>query len=190
MNKVVKFSFDDKQVQTVIYADKPAFVAVDIARALGYKNERDAIKKHCKPLIRLDCRETRQLGFGFKPKGIGLIHEPDVFRLIMHSKLESAERFQDWVFEDVMPSLRQQGYYGEKPKAPKAPDDIAAHVKGLICDGASGEQVMNVVSGFATDSETVGKVGSRLLTQRKRDKKQVKQLVEEVAERFQLKLFE
>lgn len=45
MNKVVKFSFDDKQVQTVIYADKPAFVAVDIARALGYKNERDAIKK-------------------------------------------------------------------------------------------------------------------------------------------------
>lgn len=187
MNKVVKFSFDNKQVQTVVYANKPAFVAVDVAVALGYKNPSKALKDHCKYLININYNESLELGFVGRIKGVGLIHEPDVFRLIMHSKLESAERFQDWVFEDVLPSLRQQGYYGEKPKTP---DDIAAHVKGLICDGASGEQVMNVVSGFATDSETVGKVGSRLLTQRKRDKKQVKQLVEEVAERFQLKLFE
>lgn len=66
---------------------------------------------------------------------------------------------------------------------------MAAHVKGLIYDGASGEQVMNAVSSFAADSETVGKVGSRLLMQRKRDKKQVKQLIKEVNERFQLQLF-
>lgn len=186
MNKVVKFSFDDKQVQTVVYANKPAFVAVDVAVALGYRNEHDAIKKHCKSLIKLDSRKTRELGFGFKPKGVGLIYEPDVFRLIMHSKLESAERFQDWVFEEVLPSIRQNGYYGEKPKTP---DDMAAHVKGLIYDGASGEQVINAVSSFAADSETVGKVGSRLLTQRKRDKKQVKQLIKEVNESFQLQLF-
>ncbi|EIQ1720148.1 hypothetical protein MLW75_08550 [Escherichia coli] len=186
MNKVVKFSFDDKQVQTVIYADKPAFVAMDVARALGYTTPQDAVKKHCKSLIKIKCREMRHLGFEPIPQGVTLIHEPDVFRLIMHSKLESAERFQDWVFEEVLPSIRRNGYYGEKPKTP---DDMAAHVKGLICDGASGEQVMNAVNGFAADSETVGKVGSRLLTQRKRDKKQVKQLIKEVNDRFQLQLF-
>lgn len=186
MNKVVKFSFDNKQVQTVVYADKPAFVAVDVAAALGYQNPSKALKDHCKSLIKLNYNESLELGFVGKIKGVGLIHEPDVFRLIMHSKLESAERFQDWVFEEVLPSIRRNGYYGEKPKTP---DDIAVHVKGLICDGASGEQVMNAVSSFAADSETVGKVGSRLLTQRKRDKKQVKQLIKEVNERFQLQLF-
>lgn len=186
MNKVVKFSFDDKQVQTVVYADKPAFVAVDVAAALGYQNPSKALKDHCKSLIKLNYNESLELGFVGKIKGVGLIHEPDVFRLIMHSKLESAERFQDWVFEEVLPSIRQNGYYGEKPKTP---DDMAEHAKGLICDGASGEQVMNAVVGFAADSETVGKVGSRLLTQRKRDKKQVKQLIKEVNERFQLQLF-
>lgn len=186
MNKVVKFSFDDKQVQTVVYADKPAFVAVDVAAALGYQNPSKALKDHCKSLIKLNYNESLELGFVGKIKGVGLIHEPDVFRLIMHSKLESAERFQDWVFEEVLPSIRRNGYYGEKPKTP---DDMAVHVKGLICDGASGEQVMNAVSSFAADSETVGKVGSRLLTQRKRDKKQVKQLIKEVNERFQLQLF-
>lgn len=116
MNKVVKFSFDDKQVQTVVYADKPAFVAMDVARALGYAKPQNAIKKHCKSLIKLKCPEMRPLGFEPIPQGITLIYEPDVFRLIMHSKLESAERFQDWVFEEVLPSIRQNGYYGEKPK--------------------------------------------------------------------------
>lgn len=186
MNKVVKFSFDDKQVQTVVYADKPAFVAVDVAAALGYQNPSKALKDHCKSLIKLNYNESLELGFVGKIKGVGLIHEPDVFRLIMHSKLESAERFQDWVFEEVLPSIRRNGYYGEKPKTP---DDMAEHVKLLICDGASGEQVMNAVNSFASDSETVGKVGSRLLTQRKRDKKQVKQLIKEVNDRFQLQLF-
>lgn len=176
----------DHEVQTVIYANKPAFVAMDVARALGYATPQDAVKKHCKSLIKIKYGEMQCLGFDPKPQGVTLIHEPDVFRLIMHSKLESAERFQDWVFEEVLPSIRRNGYYGEKPKTP---DDMAAHVKGLICDGASGEQVMNAVNSFAADSETVGKVGSRLLTQRKRDKKQVKQLIKEVNDRFQLQLF-
>ncbi|EPE4655967.1 BRO-N domain-containing protein [Escherichia coli] len=129
------------------------------------------------------------MGFEPVPQGITLIRERDIYELIIHSRRKDAERFRDWLFGDVLPSIRKYGYYGKKPEAQNV-DDITAHVKGLICDGASAEQVMNVVSGFAADSETVGKVGSRLLTQRKRDKKQVKRLVEEVAERFQLKLFE
>ncbi|EPE4655966.1 BRO family protein [Escherichia coli] len=45
MNEVVNFSFDNKQVRTVIYADEPAFVAMDVARALGYATPQDAVKK-------------------------------------------------------------------------------------------------------------------------------------------------
>lgn len=87
-----EFAFGGKKITTIIYAEKPAFVAVDIAAALGYQNPSKALKDHCESLIKLNYNESLELGFVGKIKGVGLIHEPDVFRLIMHSKLESAER--------------------------------------------------------------------------------------------------
>ena len=54
-----------------------------------------------------------------------VIPEGDMYRLITHSKLESAERFESWVFDDVLPSLRKNGSYEmsktEKPKKEKLP---------------------------------------------------------------------
>lgn len=40
-----------------------------------------------------------------------IIPEGDMYRLITHSKLESAERFESWVFDEVLPSLRKTGSY-------------------------------------------------------------------------------
>lgn len=97
MNDLAVFNFDNNSITATIYGGKPAFVAVEVAYALGYKDEHQAINKHCKSLIKLDSVETTELGFGFRPKGIILIRESDVYRLVMRSKLESAERFQDWV---------------------------------------------------------------------------------------------
>lgn len=39
------------------------------------------------------------------------IPEGDVYRLIAHSKLPTAERFESWVFDEVLPSIRQHGGY-------------------------------------------------------------------------------
>jgi hypothetical protein len=39
------------------------------------------------------------------------VNEPGLYSLIMHSKMEKAEKFQDWVFEDVLPSIRRTGKY-------------------------------------------------------------------------------
>ena len=44
------------------------------------------------------------------------ISEGDVYRLIVHSKLPSAERFECWVFDEVLPSIRKHGAYMTKEK--------------------------------------------------------------------------
>ena len=75
-------------------------------------------------MIKLDYTETVELGFGHRPKGIILIHEADVYRLVMRSKLPSAERFQDWVVEEVLPTLRENGYYGCKPSLSQLPAPV------------------------------------------------------------------
>ncbi|EEJ1495268.1 Bro-N domain-containing protein, partial [Salmonella enterica subsp. enterica serovar 4,[5],12:i:-] len=87
------------------------FLAVPLAKALGYTNPADALKKHCKSLIKLNYSESRELGFGDNPRGIQLVGQADVFRLIMRSSLPSAERVQDWVCEEVLPALMDTGTY-------------------------------------------------------------------------------
>lgn len=126
MNELSVFNFDNNSIIAVIYEGKPAFVAMDVARALGYAKPQNAIREHCKSLIKLKCPEMRPLGFEPIPQGITLIRESDVYRLVMRSKLESAERFQDWVVEEVLPALREEGCYSMRPKLPDFTDPVAA----------------------------------------------------------------
>ena len=86
----------------------PWFVARDVAKALGYKDLSDAVRTNCKKA----CKITQQGPQPFSPPiNFLIIPESDLYRLIMHSKLPAAERFQDWVCEDVLPSIRKKGFY-------------------------------------------------------------------------------
>lgn len=84
---------------------KPLFKANDIAAALGYSQPAVAICKLCKRVSILETPSAR----GLQPTKY--IEESDVYRLVMRSKLPEAERFQDWVVEEVLPCLRQNGLY-------------------------------------------------------------------------------
>lgn len=93
------------RVRTTQIDDKPYFVATDIANALGYTNPRDAVLRHCKGVVKRDTPTssgTQQMSY---------INEGDVYRLIMKSKLPSAERFESWVMDEVLPSIRKNGGY-------------------------------------------------------------------------------
>lgn len=91
----------------------PIFMARDVAVALGYKKPADAISRHCKhPVLRQIVSTTGNRYKRFEvTKPMLFIGESDVFRLIMGSNLPSAEQFSDWVFEEVLPSLKNRGYY-------------------------------------------------------------------------------
>ncbi|BBI92845.1 putative phage anti-repressor protein [Serratia symbiotica str. Tucson] len=105
------------EISGMLYEGKPVFFAVEVAKALGYERPQDALAKHCKSLIKINFGEMPKLGLEPKPTGVILLTEPDLYRLILRSKLPSAEKVQDWVCEEVLPSIRQTGGY-QLPKQP------------------------------------------------------------------------
>lgn len=88
------------------------FCGKDVATALGYSDTAQAVRKHCKGVV-----ETPTPSNGGIQK-MKFIPESDVYRLAFGSKLESAERFTDWVVEEVIPSIRKTGGYTAKPTNP------------------------------------------------------------------------
>lgn len=90
---------------------KPYFPATACAKKLGYTNPQKAIRDHCKgvnEMVTPTKGGTQTMRF---------ISEGDLYRLITHSKLPSAERFEAWVFDEVLPAIRQTGGYGDQTAA-------------------------------------------------------------------------
>lgn len=88
---------------------KPWIAGVDVARALGFQNPSNAVKVHCKPNKTVKHRMDNRLSNGNYE--IIFIEESNFYRLVIKSTLPAAEKFQDWVVEEVLPSLRQTGKY-------------------------------------------------------------------------------
>jgi hypothetical protein len=104
-----KYEHDNQfdNVRTVEIDGEIWFVATDVARVLGYSNPRDAIGRHCKErgVVKHDI-------FGANGKQVmTLINEPNLYRLIVKSQLPSAEKFESWIFEEVIPAIRKDGSY-------------------------------------------------------------------------------
>lgn len=96
------------QIRTVEVEGKVYFVASDVAKALGYIRPADAVVQHCRYTAKHSIPHPQNPD---KQMEVNVIPEGDMYRLITHSKLESAERFESWVFDEVLPSIRQNGYY-------------------------------------------------------------------------------
>lgn len=93
------------QVRTIEENDKILFCGSDVAKALGYARPNEAITKHCKGTSK---RRTPTAG-GIQD--MLFITEGDIYRLVVKSKLPSAEKFESWVFDEVIPSIRKHGAY-------------------------------------------------------------------------------
>lgn len=108
MNKLEKFSHNMfGNLEILIKEGKEFFPATDVAKALGYSNPHKAIKDHCKPEGVNESLVPTNSGVQNKK----FINEPNLYRLIVKSKLPQAEQFEKWVFEEVLPSIRKHGAY-------------------------------------------------------------------------------
>ena len=102
-------------IRTFEQDGKVLFCGTDVATALGYANPRKAVRDHTR------CGTKCSIGVQTGKKADGtpamqmvemlFIPEGDVYRLIVHSKLPTAERFERWVFDEVLPSIRKHGAY-------------------------------------------------------------------------------
>ena len=110
-------------VRTVSRDDNDVwFVAKDVASTLGYSDTAKAVRMHCKGV---DEMATPSKG---GRQTVKIIPERDVYRLVMRSKLPAAERFEEWVVAEVLPSIRKTGGYGMQI----IDWDNPQHVAGLL----------------------------------------------------------
>ena len=98
-------------VRTLTEDGNTLFCGSDVARALGYTNARDALARHCRGVVKRDT--TDSLG---RTQETNFIPEGDLYRLITHSKLPDAEKFERWVFDEILPSIRRNGMYATPEK--------------------------------------------------------------------------
>lgn len=108
MNELQIFNNEEfGEVRMIEIEGKPYFVATDVATALGYSNPRKAVLDHCKGVTKRDTPTSSGV------QQMSYINEGDLYRLIMKSKLPSAERFESWVMDEVLPSIRKTGSYNK-----------------------------------------------------------------------------
>lgn len=100
MNEIKIFDNQDfGRVRIVMDGDRPLFCGTDVARALGYTNPRKALIDHCKGVTKRDALAAGGM------QQTSFVSEGDVYRLIVRSKLPSAEKFERWVFDEVLPLI-------------------------------------------------------------------------------------
>lgn len=110
MNDLKVFSNSEFGELGIMLIDgKEYFPAIHCAKILGYANPRDAIQKHCKTEGVANCDVLTNSG----KQSVKYINEGNLYRLIVSSKLPAAEKFERWVFDEVLPSIRQTGGYGD-----------------------------------------------------------------------------
>lgn len=85
--------------------DKTYFVANDVAKALGYVETAKAVRTHCKGVSEMDIPSNGGI------QTMKIIPEGDIYRLVIKSQLPAAERFESWIFDEVLPSIRKHGVY-------------------------------------------------------------------------------
>lgn len=103
------------QLRTIDDDGKIMFFATDVAKMLGYAKPQDAVSRHCRYSVKRGVPHPQGKG----TLEVNIIPEGDLYRLITHSKLPAAEKFESWVFDEVLPAIRKTGSY----KTPKQSSD-------------------------------------------------------------------
>ncbi len=106
-SSLIPFSFGSHEVRAFNIDGNPWFVGKDVAEVLGYKDTVNALKQHCKGVAKYH-PIVDTLG---RTQEVRIINEPDTYRLISGSTLPEAVRFEAWLFEEVLPSIRKTGSY-------------------------------------------------------------------------------
>lgn len=110
------FNFEESiPIRVITISDEQWFVGKDVCLVLGYTNPAKAMSDHCKGITK-----RYPLATAGGKQEIRILSEADVMRLICGSKLPAAQKFERWVFEEVLPAIRRTGRYAA-PVQPELP---------------------------------------------------------------------
>ena len=115
------------------------FIGKEVAEMLGYSNTSKAVASHCKK-TQILTSQNGTLELNIPNRGLTVIPESDVYRLIIRSKLPSSERFEEWVMEEVLPQIRKNGSYVSQPTLPQTFSEALR----LLADSEDEKQVLQL----------------------------------------------
>ncbi|MDR2893008.1 MAG: hypothetical protein LBV80_07990 [Deltaproteobacteria bacterium] len=124
MNNIMAqaFSFQAQKIRTITEDGKIWFVGIDIAKLLGYARPDKEVKRVCKHVKLFIPTKLVGRGLGVAPRGLLVIPEADVWRLIVRSTLPKAQKVEEWIMGEVLPSIRKTGKYEAAPKQLSLPE--------------------------------------------------------------------
>lgn len=105
--------FEGREVEVFEWEGQVLFNPRHVAECLGIKNVKDNISKmNEKQVIKLTNSKVGNPDFRkLHNTGENFLTESGVYKLIFKSKKKEAEKFQDWVTDEVLPSIRKHGMY-------------------------------------------------------------------------------
>lgn len=113
------------ELRTAEHNGETWFCLADICRPLGIVSQdvRERLKKDRVVTI----HHTDKLG---RPKDMLFVDESNLYRALFQSRKPEAERFTDWVTEEVLPSIRKTGRYENRPMT--VAENLAAQAQLLV----------------------------------------------------------
>lgn len=106
-------------IRTITENGKTLFCGSDVAKALGYKNPSKALSDHCKGITK------RYTPTSSGHQEMNFIPEGDIYRLAAKSELPGADEFESWIFDVVLPAIRETGGYIHGAET-MTPDELMA----------------------------------------------------------------
>jgi prophage antirepressor-like protein len=113
-NQISVFQFQSSyEVRIQLINNEPFFCLKDVCSVLDIKNHKDLLAKQ------IDNKGVEKI---YLPTNGGnqyvvFINEPNLYRVIFRSNKPEAKQFQDWVFNDVLPTIRNTGAYSVVDKS-------------------------------------------------------------------------
>ena len=99
-------SFNEKNIRVIGSYNEPWFVAKDICNILELKNITETMK-----MIPEKWRGSEKLNTFGGDQNMIIINEAGLYKLIMRSNKPIAQKFQEVVCAEILPSLRKKGEY-------------------------------------------------------------------------------
>lgn len=114
MSNLINFDFENHPVRVELKDGEPLFCLSDVANILSIQNSRDIVAKQ------LDVAGVHKMSITTKggKQETTFINEPNLYRVIFRSNKKEAVKFQNWVFDEVLPSIRKTGSYTVAPAYP------------------------------------------------------------------------
>ena len=153
MNALQIFNNPDfGQVRTIKEPDGSVlFAGFDIAAAFGYSNKNDAVRRHCRSIVKRDIPHPQNPN---KTLEVLCISQGDVIRLAASSKLPGADKFEGWIFDEVIPQVLHSGTYTVPPKIPTVPGMPTSQIYFSIAE--------NIIKGSLAQEKRILDLESRV----------------------------